>query len=203
MDLSGARRYPSARCGRRWGGRPSVSGMATTLRERAHHAALRTFRRLPAPARRALVRAGTPGFTVGAVLVLAHEGRVLALSQPHRVGWSLPGGLLDAGEAPHRGVEREVFEETGLRVRVGLPVTVQVAPGPRRVDVVYRLEVTGRPRVRPGGEAVEARWLTSDEVVAGVGGGPGADASTREILALLARAGSEGAQDGEVLEEAP
>lgn len=176
--------------------------MTTTLRQRAHHAALRTFRRLPAPARRALVRAGTPGFTVGAVLVLEHEGRVLVLSQPHRVGWSLPGGLLDAGEAPHRGVEREVFEETGLRVRVGLPATVAVAPGPRRVDVVYRVEVAARPRVAPGGEAAAARWLTPQEVVDGVDGGSAADGPTREILALLARAGVEGARDGEVLEEA-
>ena len=179
-----------------------MAAMATTLRERAHHAALGAFRRLPAPARRALVRAGTPGFTVGAVLVLEHRGTILVLSQPHRVGWSLPGGLLDAGEAPHRGVEREVFEETGLRVRAGLPVTVQVAPGPRRVDVVYRIEVAQRPRVSPGGEAVQARWLTPEEVVAGVDGGAGADGSTREILALLARARGEGAQDGEVLEEA-
>jgi ADP-ribose pyrophosphatase YjhB (NUDIX family) len=163
-------------------------------------AALTVFRRLPGPVRRGLVRAGTPGYTVGAVLVVEHEGSVLVLRQPHRPGWSLPGGLLDRGEAPHRGVERELREETGLVVRVGLPATTQVDPRLRRVDVIYRLRVAERPAVRPGGEAQEARWLTPEQVVAGVDGGPGADGPTREILALLARAEPPGARDGEVLE---
>ncbi len=155
---------------------------------------------MPAPVRRTIVRAATPGFTVGAVLVLVHDGRVLALSQPHRVGWSLPGGLLDAGEPPHRGVEREVREETGLRVRVGLPLTTQVNAVRRRVDVVYRVEVRSAPHVAPGGEAVAARWLTPEEVVAGVDGGPAADGPTREILSLVARAGEPGAHDGVLLD---
>ncbi len=171
-----------------------------SLRRRVYVAALTVFRRLPGPVRRGLVRAGTPGYTVGAVLVVEHEGSVLVLRQPHRPGWSLPGGLLDRGEAPHRGVERELREETGLVVRVGLPATTQVDPRLRRVDVIYRLRVAERPAVRPGGEAQEARWLTPEQVVAGVDGGPGADGPTREILALLARAEPPGARDGEVLE---
>ncbi len=154
---------------------------------------------MPAPVRRGLVRAATPGFTVGAVLVLVHEGRVLVLSQPHRSGWSLPGGLLDAGEPPHRGVEREVREETGLRVRVGLPLTTQVNAALRRVDVVYRIDVGSLPDVAPGGEAVEARWLTPEQVVTGVDGGPAADGPTREILALADRAARHGAREGAVL----
>jgi 8-oxo-dGTP diphosphatase len=32
--------------------------------------------------------------------------------------WSLPGGLLETGETLEEGVVREVFEETGLRVKV-------------------------------------------------------------------------------------
>jgi 8-oxo-dGTP diphosphatase len=30
--------------------------------------------------------------------------------------WTLPGGGLDFGEKPHIGMQREVFEETGLKV---------------------------------------------------------------------------------------
>ncbi len=29
--------------------------------------------------------------------------------------WTLPGGGVDHGESPHRAVERELYEETGLR----------------------------------------------------------------------------------------
>jgi ADP-ribose pyrophosphatase YjhB (NUDIX family) len=32
--------------------------------------------------------------------------------------WCLPGGMIDPGESVAEGCEREVFEETGLRVRV-------------------------------------------------------------------------------------
>jgi ADP-ribose pyrophosphatase YjhB (NUDIX family) len=164
-------------------------------RRRLYTAALVAFRRLPAPARRALVRAGTPSFTVGAVCVLEHEGAVLVLRQPHRLGWSLPGGLLDRGEDPQTGVQREVREETGLVVEVGLPVVTQVNAALRRVDVVYRVEVASRPRVAPGGEATDAAWLRPEEVTAD------ADGPTREILAVLARATAPGGHDGRVLGE--
>jgi ADP-ribose pyrophosphatase YjhB (NUDIX family) len=32
--------------------------------------------------------------------------------------WCLPGGMIDSGESVAEGCEREVFEETGLKVRV-------------------------------------------------------------------------------------
>jgi 8-oxo-dGTP diphosphatase len=166
---------------------------APSPRRRLYTAALVVFRRLPAPVRRGLVRAGTPGFTVGAVCVLQHEGAILVLRQPHRRGWSLPGGLLDRGEDPRTGVQREVREETGLVVEVGLPVATQVNAQVRRVDVVYRVRVAQRPEVRPGGEAQRAQWLAPAEVVRDC------DAPTREILAVLARADAPDAYDGRVL----
>ena len=32
--------------------------------------------------------------------------------------WDVPGGFCDVGEHPIRTAEREVFEETGIRIRV-------------------------------------------------------------------------------------
>jgi 8-oxo-dGTP diphosphatase len=154
---------------------------------------LTVFRRLPAPLRRLLVRSGTPSFTVGAVCVIDHAGHYLVLRQPHRPGWSLPGGLLDRGESAAEGVEREVREEIGLRVEVGLPLSVKVNARVRRVDVIYRIAVDERPSVTVGGEAREARWLPAAEVVAG------ADGPTREIMELLGRAVHAGATDGRVV----
>lgn len=137
--------------------------------------ALRIFRQLPAPLRRAAVRAGTPGFTVGAVCLLERDGRLLMLRQPHRVGWSLPGGLLDRGEPAAAAVQREVHEELGLHIEVGRPVTVVVDAPLRRVDVVYRLEVSGDAGEQVGGEATSARWLRPNEV-------DEMDRPTRQIL---------------------
>ncbi len=166
---------------------------ATGLRKRTYTVVLTVFRWLPGAFRRMLVRAGTPSFTVGAVCVIDHGGTYLVLRQPHRHGWSLPGGLCDRGESAAQAVVREVREETGLRVDVGLPISVGVNGLVRRVDVIYRIRVDRRPDVTTGGEALEARWLPPAQVL------DGADDPTREILHLLARADVSGATDGRIL----
>jgi len=61
----------------------------------------------------------TPLVGVGAVVV--QEGRVLLVRrgrEPLKGYWSLPGGMLELGEALTTGVLREVEEETGLVVEV-------------------------------------------------------------------------------------
>lgn len=164
------------------------------VRRHTYTAVLTVFRWLPAPVRRTLVRLGTPRFTVGAVCAIDHGGALLVLRQPHRRGWSLPGGLLERGEPAAEAVVREVFEETHLQVEVGLPLTVKVNARVRRVDVIYRICVDSRPPARAGGEATEARWLRPEEIM------PTADGPTREILEILAHATVQGSADGRVVE---
>lgn len=162
-----------------------------TLRRKAYTAALLAFRHMPAVLRRAAVRAATPSYTVGAVCALQDDdGSVLFLRQPHRRGWSLPGGLLDRGESPADGVTREIREETALDVEVGEPVATLVHPQLRRVDVIFRIRVDGRPEVTVGGEAKGFRWLRPQEV-------PEVDDATTDILAALDRAPQR--SDGRVL----
>ena len=165
-----------------------------TARERAYLLALTVFRLLPGPVRRTLVRAGTPHFTVGAVCAIDHGGELLVLRQPHRPGWSLPGGLLDRGESSAEGVVREVREETGLRIEVGLPLSVLVNGPLRRVDVIYRINVDRRPPAEPGGEATELGWLAPARVA------DGADGPTREIIAVLGQTDDPRATEGRVLD---
>ena len=58
-----------------------------------------------------------------AVGLIFHQGRLLILrrSENQMLGglWEFPGGKLEPGETPAEAVEREVREETGLRVGVG------------------------------------------------------------------------------------
>ena len=101
------------------------------------------FRLMPAPLRRAAVRAGTPSYTVGAVAVMRHDdGRVLFVDQRHSNGWALPGGLLRRGECPDDAVIREVREEVGVTLPVpSLPVPLAAVNARlRRVDLVYLLD---------------------------------------------------------------
>lgn len=55
------------------------------------------------------------------VVILDDEKRVLMVRQHHdgKDIWMVPGGGVEEGETSSRAGEREVFEETGLRVKMG------------------------------------------------------------------------------------
>jgi len=56
----------------------------------------------------------TPEFAV--MIARSHDGVVLVFSRFRKV-WELPGGLIDPGESPRQGAERELTEETGCVAR--------------------------------------------------------------------------------------
>jgi ADP-ribose pyrophosphatase YjhB (NUDIX family) len=61
-----------------------------------------------------------PGYVTPKVDVrgaVFHGGQVLMVREAIDGGWTFPGGWADVGEEPHVAAEREVFEESGLRVR--------------------------------------------------------------------------------------
>lgn len=89
---------------------------------------------LPAPAPDVSVRPAPSGARVhqrlAAYALVVDEGRLLMSQLSERVRgaaglWSLPGGGVDPGEEPLRGVVREVHEETGQHVIVEDLVQVQ------------------------------------------------------------------------------
>ncbi len=53
-----------------------------------------------------------------AVLFDENHAKVLLTRRTDNGMWCLPGGMIEAGESVAKGCEREVWEETGLRVRV-------------------------------------------------------------------------------------
>ncbi|KAB8143475.1 NUDIX domain-containing protein [Chloroflexia bacterium SDU3-3] len=63
-----------------------------------------------------------------AVLLDAGGGRVLLTRRTDNGRWCLPGGGVDAGESVAEAVEREVWEETGLRVRATRLLGVYSSP---------------------------------------------------------------------------
>jgi 8-oxo-dGTP diphosphatase len=157
-----------------------------------HALALRAFRRMPTWARVFVVRRIAPAHTVGALCFVEHEGRVLVLRQRHRRGWTLPGGLVNRGETAVQAVEREVGEETGLRVEVGQPFATVIEPRIRRVDVLFRVTLDERPDVTVAGEALTAEWLTADDLGE-------IDDPTTDAFAERARYLAGGSHDGRVL----
>ena len=59
-------------------------------------------------------------FQIRVTGVLVENGAILLVKQrlSQNRAWSLPGGHLEQGETLEEGVCRELFEETGLKVRV-------------------------------------------------------------------------------------
>jgi ADP-ribose pyrophosphatase YjhB (NUDIX family) len=84
---------------------------------------LRIWIQLPAPLRYLYLRLRYGRYGVGmAALIHDDRGRIMVVRRTYSRDepWALPGGWLEGGdEALERGLERELFEETGLRVRVG------------------------------------------------------------------------------------
>lgn len=55
------------------------------------------------------------------VLFRDEAGRVLLLETTYKQDWELPGGVVEPGESPRAGAEREVGEELGYQVVLGQP----------------------------------------------------------------------------------
>ncbi len=105
----------------------------------------------------------------GAYVLLIRRGR-----EPMLGTWSLPGGVLEVGETTAEGVAREVWEETGLRVRpaemiVTLDRIVRDDAGLVRFHYVliewlcFVDEGQGEELVC-GDDAIAAEWVGSDQI---------------------------------------
>jgi 8-oxo-dGTP diphosphatase len=97
--------------------------------------------------------------------------RVLLVHRPRYGDWSFPKGKLDPGEHVTSAAVREVSEETGLHVRLGVPLSSQRYPvaGGRTKHVSYWV---GRPvggddvsGYRPNAEIDAVEWVPYDEAM--------------------------------------
>lgn len=82
-------------------------------------------------------------------LVLVRRGIEPAIGK-----WSFPSGYVDRGEIVEAAVEREVLEETGLRVKANWLVGLYSQSGNAVVLAVYDATVVGGD-LRAGPEALE------------------------------------------------
>jgi 8-oxo-dGTP diphosphatase len=100
------------------------------------------------------------------------RGRLLVVrrGRPPAAGrWSIPGGRVESGESLAAAVEREVAEETGLRVRADYVVgTVEIPAGDGNVFDVTDFRATlldDSADPVAGDDAAEAAWVDREQFV--------------------------------------
>lgn len=111
---------------------------------------------------------------VGAIIFNGDLSRVLLVRrgrEPAKGLWSVPGGLVDVGEALEEAVKREVKEEVGLEVEVGPVVEILeriIYDDDLKVRYHYVLVdflcsgVSGELKVAT--DVDEARWFELDQI---------------------------------------
>lgn len=110
--------------------------------------------------------AAPPAHSVSvAGVVVRADGRVLVIRRADNGTWEAPGGVLERGETIEDGLRREVYEETGVKVR------------PERLTGVYKNMTRGvvalvfrctpeHGTAHPSAEATEVAWLPPAEAAA-------------------------------------
>jgi 8-oxo-dGTP diphosphatase len=123
---------------------------------------LRIWRDVPFPGwmRQVFLRVLNPSFMVGAMALIEDgQGRILIVEHTYRreIPWGLPGGWLKDAESPEMGLAREVYEETGLAVRVECLLGADFW-GSSQLDLLFRCTVEAGS-YRPSDETGDHCWV--------------------------------------------
>jgi ADP-ribose pyrophosphatase YjhB (NUDIX family) len=100
----------------------------------------------------------------GASGLIVRDGEVLLIrrgKEPYKGHWSLPGGGIERGETIRDAVKREVLEETGLEVDVGLVAGYReeiLGPDEHYLVLAFHCTVTGG-ELCAGDDAVECAFM--------------------------------------------
>jgi 8-oxo-dGTP diphosphatase len=98
--------------------------------------------------------------------IVVRDGRVLLVHRPKHDDWSFPKGKLEAGETWQSGALREVWEETGLRCRLGPEAGRTRYDVDRGAKEVRYFRMTPIDDARAQNEVDEVRWVTLADALA-------------------------------------
>ena len=102
----------------------------------------------------------TPQHSVSVAGIVVDEGNRVLLIQRRDIGrWEPPGGVLEQDETFEQGLRREVYEETGVEVRVGRLTGIYKNMSRGIVALVFRCQAESG-RADATAEASRIEWMT-------------------------------------------
>ena len=111
---------------------------------------------------------------VGAAALIEREGSYLLERRSDDGSWGFPGGSVGEEETVLEALEREVLEETGLRVRTAELFGIFSDPSRiisypdgnvcRVLSFVFRVEPVEGDQPVPSDESLELGWFTRDDL---------------------------------------
>jgi 8-oxo-dGTP diphosphatase len=111
-----------------------------------------------------------PAVTVDA-LVLSNQNSVLLIERSHdpfQGKWALPGGFIDMDETLETACQRELLEETGLRVgelkQFKAYGAVDRDPRGRTISVIFYSFQEEESQPTAGDDAAKAKWFPLDQL---------------------------------------
>jgi ADP-ribose pyrophosphatase len=112
-----------------------------------------------------------PQVAVGAVVFKNKKVLLVRRGHPPSEGlWAIPGGSVELGETLQQAAEREILEETGVKIRAKDPIItfdVIERDADNRIQYHYVIVdltadfISGEPRA--GDDAAQARWVSEAE----------------------------------------
>ncbi|WP_254909547.1 NUDIX hydrolase N-terminal domain-containing protein [Candidatus Enterococcus dunnyi] len=103
-------------------------------------------------------------------VVFNQEGKLLLVKEKSDDSWALPGGWADIGYSPKEVAEKEVLEETGLKVKAERLIAVLDKAKheyPPSLTYVYKFFIRCQPvsqKIKPGIETSAAAFFTLEEI---------------------------------------
>ncbi len=97
------------------------------------------------------------------------DGKILLVREKMDGGWTMPGGWADVGDAPTAGAEREVWEESGFRVKarkvIGVYDTNRIQPLElyHAIKLVFLCDILGG-EAQISNETTAVAFFAKDEI---------------------------------------
>jgi len=112
-----------------------------------------------------------PRVGVGAIVI--KDGKLLMIKRaapPNQNLWAIPGGMLELGETIQEGAEREIFEETNIRIKAGKPIfTFDLLERDNEGRVHFHFLIVDMEaeylagEIKAASDALDVRWATPEE----------------------------------------